>query len=142
MKTQIQAGLIAVLFALTFGCSSPYSAAQVSDLGPPAVSEPPEANLLRFCLEEIAPVIKNITALADQTAPEIERLERSERFTPGFITETSGSCATDAARLADSFSSCDLWALSRNFDAVLTLHGEARGVEVMCSAILKTLRNN
>ena len=145
MKTQIQIVLTAVLFTLTFGCSSPYSAAQVSDLGPPAISEPvsetPETHLLRFCAENIAPVIEEIATLADQTAPMIERLEQSERFGPGFVRETFGGCAADAARLIDSFSNCALWATFDNAEEVLGLAGEARGVKVVCESSLKVLRN-
>ena len=141
MKTQIQVVLTVVLFTLAVGCSSPHSAVQVSDLGPPAVSEPPDVILLRVCVEEIGPTMEEIIDLAAQTTLEIERLERSERFTPGFVTENFGSCATDAARLADSFSSCALWATFDNAEEVLGLAGEARGVKVVCESSLKVLRN-
>ena len=150
MKTQIQAVLIAVLFTLTVGCSSPYSAAQVSDLsppavssdpGPPAVSETPEAILLRVCVEDISPTVKEVIALANQLEPEIERLERSERFSPGFFREEL-SCQDDAVRLMNSFSNCDLWALSNNMATVINLYGEARAAKLVCKSELEALRDS
>ena len=145
MKTQIQVVLTVVLFTLTVGCSSPHSAAQVSDPGPPAISEPvsetPEAHLLRLCAEKIAPAIEEIATLADQTAPMIERLEQSERFGPGFVRETFGGCAADAVRLIDSFSNCALWATFDNAEEVFGLWGEAQGVKGVCESGLKVLRN-
>ena len=150
MKTQIQAALIAILVTLTVGCSSPYSAAQISDLspptvssdpGPPAVSETPKAILLRVCVEDISPIMKEVIALADKLEPEIERLERSERFSPGFFREEL-SCQDDAVRLMNSFSNCELSARSNDMDTVINLYGEARAAKLICEAELKALRDN
>ena len=45
-------------------------------------------------------------------------------------------------RLMNSFSNCELWALSNDMDTVINLYGEARAAKLICEAELEALRDS